>query len=200
MSKNSSYKIVSSRITKIGDRVLPEPEFVSDKYFIDGKPVSKEYFENINPAGNDPAYNKRGKIMITEKQKNQIAELRAVGTSFQKIAVEMKISKPTIIEAVKDMENLILNLKNIEIESVIDKLEVSHKHRLETFSGMLTKIKAEMLNRDLSEIPADKLIELYMKIENNYSGLLADLRFHYTDRVSIFNSNNMRESDKTIRV
>ena len=32
--------------------------------------------------------------MITEKQKKQIVELRAVGTSFQKIADELKICKP----------------------------------------------------------------------------------------------------------
>ena len=179
MSKNSSYKIVSSRITKIGDRVLPEPKFVSEKYFIDGKPVSKEYFENINPAGNDPANTDKGKIMITETQKNQIAELRAVGTSFQKIATELKISKPTIIQAAKEMEFFIINMRNIEIEALMEKLELTHRHRLETLSKMLEKIRTDILSRDLSNIPADKLIELYMKIETNYSGLLSELRFQY---------------------
>jgi len=179
MSKNSSYKIVSSRITKIGDRVLPEPKFVSEKYFIDGKPVSKEYFENINPAGNDPANTDKGKIMITETQKNQIVELRAVGTSFQKIATELKISKPTIIQAAKEMEFFIINMRNIEIEALMEKLELTHRHRLETLSKMLEKIRTDILSRDLSNIPADKLIELYMKIETNYSGLLSDLRFQY---------------------
>jgi len=61
-------------------------------------------------------------------------------------------------------------------------------------------MSTDILSRDLSNIPADKLIELYMKIENNYSGLLSDLRFPYSDRVSIFTTSNMRDSDKTIKV
>jgi hypothetical protein len=179
MSKANSYKIVTNKITKIGDHVLPEPRLVSESYMIDGKPVSKEYFEKLNPAGNDPAYNKRGDVMITDKQKSQIAELRAVGTSFQKIALELKISKPTIINAAREMEYLIINMRNIEIEALMDKLELTHRHRLETLSKMLEKLRTDILSRDLSEIPADKLIELYMKIEVNYSGLLSDLRFQY---------------------
>ena len=179
MSKANSYKIVTNKITKIGDHVLPEPKLVSESYMIDGHPVSKEYFEKLNSAGNDPAYNKRGTNMITDKQKNQIADLRAVGMSFQKIADELKISKPTIIHAAREMEFLIINLRNIEIEALKEKLELTHRHRLETLSKMLEKIRTDILSRDLSNIPADKLIELYMKIETNYSSLLSELSFQY---------------------
>jgi len=199
MNKGRSYKIVSSRITKIGDRVLPEPKFVSDKYFIDGKPVSKEYFEKLTTAGVDPANTKRGKDMITTEQKNQIAVLRAQDVSYLKIAEKLKISKPTIIEAVKEMQNLILNLKNIETEALKETLNLTNRHRLETLSKMLEKIKAEILSRDLKDIPADKLIELYMKIEVNYSDLLSGLKFYYREKDDFFDDGEFM-ADRVIKV
>lgn len=159
------------------------PEIISESYFIDGHQVNKADFENITNAGhdqeNDPANNKRGNIMITAEEKNQIAVLRAKDVSYLKIAEKLNISKPTIIEAVKDMENLILNLRGIEIEALMETLNITHRHRLETLSKMLEKIKAEILSRDLKDIPADKLIELYMKIESNYSTLLTGTSFRY---------------------
>ena len=199
MSRDSSYKIVTKRITKIGDHVLPEPELISEKYMIDGRPVSKEYFEKLTTAGNDPVNNKRGKIMITEKQKNQIVELRAVGTSFQKIATELKISKPTIIQAAKEMEFFIINMRNIEIEALMEKLELTHRHRLETLSKILEKIRTDILSRDLKDIPADKLIELYMKIEVNYSDLLSGLKFYYREKDDFFDDGEFM-ADRVIKV
>ena len=198
MSKTHSIKSTVKQITKIGDRELPEPEIISESYFIDGHQVNKADYEILTNAGHDSANNKRGVNMITADQKNQIAVLRAQDVSYLKIAEELKISKPTIIEAVKDMENLILNLKSIEIEALKETLNLSHRHRLETLSIMLEKIKAEILSRDLKDIPADKLIELYMKIESNYSELLSGLRFYYREKNDFFDGDNM--TDKVIQV
>jgi predicted DNA-binding protein YlxM (UPF0122 family) len=183
MNKKRSFESTVTRITKIGDRELPMPEIIRESYFIDGHQVTKADFENITNAGHDQEYdtanNKRGNIMITTEEKNQIAVLRAQDVSYMKIAEKLNISKPTIIEAVKDMENLILNLRGIEIEALMETLNITHRHRLETLSKMLDKIKTEILSRDLKDIPADKLIELYMKIESNYSTLLTGTSFRY---------------------
>jgi len=198
MSETHSIKSTVKRITKIGDRKLPEPEIISESYSIDGHQVSKEHFEKLTTAGNDPANNKRGKIMITAEQKNQIAVLRAQDVSYLKIADKLKISKPTIIEAVKEMQNLILNLQSIEIEALKETLNLTHRYRLETLSKMLEKIKAEILSRDLKDIPADKLIELYMKIESNYSDLLSGLRFYYREKDDFFDGGAFM-ADKVIQ-
>lgn len=199
MRETHSIKSTVRRITHIGDRELPEPQIISESYSIDGHQVSKADFENITNTGHDPANNKRGKDMITTEQKNQIAVLRAQDISYLKIAEKLKISKPTIIEAVKDMENLILNLKSIEIEALKETLNLTHRHRLETLSKMLQKTKDEIMSRDLKDIPADKLIELYMKIESNYSNLLSGLRFYYREKDDFMETGEMM-TNKRIQV
>lgn len=124
--------------------------------------------------------------MISETQKHKIAELRAAGLSYDKIVKELKISKPTIIEAVKDMENLIQNLKSIELEALKEKLELTHKHKLETLSGLINKIKTELLERDLSDVSSDKLLDMYFKLYKENPELISALNFSYKEDNSDF--------------
>ena len=101
--------------------------------------------------------------METLETKNKFIELRAKGYSFDKIAKELGIAKQTLIDWSREFKNQIANLKAFELEVLQEKYFLSKKNRLETFGSLLGSIKKEIINRDLSDIPTDKLLDLFLK-------------------------------------
>ena len=101
--------------------------------------------------------------METLETKNKFIELRAKGYSFYKIAKELGIAKQTLIDWSKEFKNQIANLKAFELEVLQEKYFLSKKNRLETFGSLLGSIKKEIINRDLSDVPTDKLLDLFLK-------------------------------------
>lgn len=101
--------------------------------------------------------------METLETKNKFIELRAKGYSFDKIAKEIGIAKQTLIDWSKELKNQIANFKAFELEVLQEKYFLSKKNRLETFGSLLGSIKKEIINRDLSDVPTDKLLDLFLK-------------------------------------
>jgi hypothetical protein len=95
--------------------------------------------------------------------KEKFIELRAKGWSFDKIAKELGKAKQTLIDWSKELQDEIANRKAIELEALYETYYLQKESRLQTFGGLLNKIKDEVLSRDLSEVPTDKLLELLLK-------------------------------------
>lgn len=98
--------------------------------------------------------------------KERFIELRAKGYSFDKIATELGKAKQTLIDWGKELENEIANLKALELEALYEKHYLLKENRIETFGTLLKKLKDEVMNRDLSDVPTDKLLDLLLKYEN----------------------------------
>jgi len=92
--------------------------------------------------------------------KERFIELRAKGWSFDKIAKETGKAKQTLIDWSKDLQDEIANSKALELEAIYESYYLLKENRLQTFGGLLNKIKDEVLSRDLSEVPTDKLLAL----------------------------------------
>ena len=95
--------------------------------------------------------------------KEKFIELRAKGWSFDKIAKELGKAKQTLIDWSKELQNEIANLRAIELEALYESYYLLKENRLQTLGVMLTKIKKEVEQRDLSEVPTDKLLDLLLK-------------------------------------
>ncbi len=95
--------------------------------------------------------------------KQQFIELRAKGYSFDKIARELGKAKQTLVDWSKELQEEIASRKAIELEALYESYHLLKENRLQTFGAMLTKIKAEVERRDLSDVPTDKLLELLLK-------------------------------------
>lgn len=98
--------------------------------------------------------------------KERFIELRAKGWSFDKIAKELGKAKQTLINWSKELQDEIANLKAMELEALYEKHYLLKEHRLRTFGDMLMRIKEEIDQRDLSDVPTDKLLDLLLKYEN----------------------------------
>lgn len=95
--------------------------------------------------------------------KQQFIELRAKGYSFDKIAKELGKAKQTLIDWSKELQDEIANLKALELEALYESYFLLKENRLQTFGGLLNKLKDEVLSRDLSDVPTDKLLDLFLK-------------------------------------
>lgn len=95
--------------------------------------------------------------------KEKFILLRAKGYSFDRIARELGKNKQTLVNWSREFEEEIANLKSMEIEALNERFFISKQHKIEVFGELLNKIKAEIEERDLQEVPTDKLMELFLK-------------------------------------
>lgn len=109
--------------------------------------------------------------------KERFIELRAKGWSYDKIAKKLGKAKQTLIDWGKELEDEIANLKALELEALYEKYYLLKESRIETFGGLVKKLKDEVMSRDLSEVPTDKLLELLLKYENQLKDEVIEPRF-----------------------
>lgn len=109
--------------------------------------------------------------------KQRFIELRARGWSFDKIAKELGKAKQTLIDWSKELEEEIANYKALELEALYEAYYLHKENRLRTFGAMLTKIKEEVDSRDLSDVPTDKLLDLFLKYNNQIKEEIVEPRF-----------------------
>lgn len=108
--------------------------------------------------------------MDTLETKERFIQLRAQGWSFDRIAKDMGRAKQTLIDWSKELQDEIANRKALELESLYERYYLLKETRIQTFGEMLTRLRGEITKRELSDIPTDKLLELYHK----YSTLVKD--------------------------
>ena len=95
--------------------------------------------------------------------KEKFILLRAKGYSFDRIAKELGKGKQTLVNWSRELEEEIANLKSIEIEALNERFFISKQHKIEVFGELLSKIKGEIEERDLHDVPTDKLMDLFLK-------------------------------------
>lgn len=112
---------------------------------------------------NSKRRSKRGTDMKDTETRNRFVELRAQGLSFAKIAQTLEVSKQTLINWSKELQNEITNLKEVELEELRDRHNMSERTRIELIGGQLERIKEELAKRDLSDVPTATLLSLFIK-------------------------------------
>jgi len=101
--------------------------------------------------------------MKDQETRERFVELRARGLSFDKISKELKVSKQTLIDWSRGLQEEIGNLKAIELEALQEKYFLTKEKRIELFGERLKAIKEELDKRDLKDVATDKLIELLLR-------------------------------------
>ena len=109
-------------------------------------------------------------MAVTQKVKLRVIELRAEGLSFAKIAKEAKISKQTAVDIVRNNIDEVSTLQAVEMEALIDAERVNQRGRIEQLSALHNRLRQEIEQRDLSDVPTEKLISLYIKTSETLKG------------------------------
>jgi hypothetical protein len=103
--------------------------------------------------------------METIETKRRFIELRAKGYSFDKIAKELGKAKQTLLDWSRDLDQEIAQAKALELDSLYESYSLYKEARLKTLGEILSKLKKEVDQRDLIDLPTDRLLDLFLKYE-----------------------------------
>jgi len=108
--------------------------------------------------------------------------LRAQGWSFNRIAVELKVSKPTLIKWSRQHQFDIANLRATETEALAERIFRQRHERWESLARQLKRLEDELEKRDLEEIPASRLHGLAAQLRAEINRELGPLHFSETTK------------------
>ena len=96
-------------------------------------------------------------------------ELRGKGMSFQKIAEEIGVSKPTLIKWNGELLEQVKEAQYMEFENLVEQYGLFRKRRFEIYCKALNSALKEFEERaekgELKEVPTDKLLNLLEQLE-----------------------------------
>ena len=105
--------------------------------------------------------------MVTTDKQQQFIELRAKGNSYDSIAKQIGVSKPTLMGWSNELEMELANYKAMEQEALREEYLATKKHRIIVQGEQLKAVRKELAKRDFSDVPTHKLIELVAKLSDN---------------------------------
>ncbi len=103
--------------------------------------------------------------MIEHETKLRIVELRAKGTSIQKIASTLGIAKQTVVDVCKELKEEVALHKALRLDELYESESLSVEARVKRLSSLLGKLRAELESRSLADIPTEKLIDLILRTQ-----------------------------------
>lgn len=100
----------------------------------------------------------------TDKKKLFI-ELRAKGLSYAKIAKELSISKSTCSSWEAELKDRIQELQDLQLNELYTLYGMDREARIQRVGEALKDINEALKEKDLKELPADTLLKLKLKYE-----------------------------------
>lgn len=101
--------------------------------------------------------------MNTTDKKLAFVQARAEGKSYSAIAKELGISKATCTKWSKDLEQEIASLKDEQLNELYQAYSMTKAARIKKLGDTISAIDDALAKKDLSEIPAEKLLDLSLK-------------------------------------
>lgn len=107
---------------------------------------------------------------IDLEKKQKFVELRGAGLSFDKIAAELNVSKPTLISWNQELYHEVKEAQFYELESLLENYKLMRKQRFELYCKLLSSALEELENRateahKFNDIPTDKLLSMVQQLE-----------------------------------
>lgn len=103
--------------------------------------------------------------MKTTDKKVDFIELRAKGLSYAKVAEQLHISKSTCSSWEQELKAQIQERKEARLTELYTLYGMEKESRIERVGTALAEIDKALATKDLSELPADTLLKLKLKYE-----------------------------------
>lgn len=108
--------------------------------------------------------------------------MRSQGWSFNRIATELNVSKPTLIKWSRRHQFEIQNLRATETEALAERVFGERHQRWEALAQQLKRLEAEIAARDLEEIPASRLHGIAAQLRAEINREIGSVRFSETTK------------------
>ena len=101
----------------------------------------------------------RGKAEL----KAEFVQLRAKGLPYLRIAERLGVAKSTLANWNAELEAEIASAKAMELEALQEQFFLLKEGRITLLGEQLRRLRGELANRDLADVPTDKLLELVLR-------------------------------------
>lgn len=112
--------------------------------------------------------------MKPQEQKTEFIKLRAEGKSYSYIADALHISKSTCSSWEKELQDAIAELKQEQLNELYNSYFMTKEARVKKLGETLNEINKALEAVDLTEIPAEKLLDFKLKyteaLKGEYTG------------------------------
>lgn len=123
--------------------------------------------------------------MTDRDTENRIIELRARGKSYSTIASELKIGKQTALDVCKKYKEQIATLQALELEQLYEEQRITSTERITAIASLMQRVREEIDSRDLSQVPTEKLIDLYLKQSSALREEIIEPNFQSTEEQNL---------------
>ena len=113
--------------------------------------------------------------MKDQSVKEEFLKLRAKGWSFNRIAKQLGVSKPTLIAWSRDLALEIRNQKALEHEALLEQCSLTREARIQFLGDLVKKLLEELSSRNLATIPTERLVDLALKVGQEWQAVGSDI-------------------------
>lgn len=106
-----------------------------------------------------------GNISKKQRAEERVLELRALNTPVKEIAQQTGLSEMEVVDTIAEASKLAVTQRGIEEEAELHTLQATRKQRLSRLASLRDSLMSEIQGRGLKEIPAEKLLSCYLKVE-----------------------------------
>jgi hypothetical protein len=107
--------------------------------------------------------------------------MRSQGWSFNRITVELGVSKPTLIKWSRQHQFEIQNLRVTETEALAEKLFKPLHQRWEAMARDLARVEEELAKRNLDTVPTARLFGLVTSLRGKIGREIGETKFSETN-------------------
>lgn len=129
-------------------------------------------------------YTQKGDDMKPKEQKAQFIELRAAGQSYSKIAETLHISKSTCSAWERELSAQIRDAEQERLQDLYNLYSMHRQGRITRLGETIARIDSALAEKDLSELPADKLLLLKLKYQQ-------ELKAEYSEPITPIDENTL---------
>ncbi len=115
--------------------------------------------------------------MKDQETQQRFVHLRAQGWSFARIAVELDVSKGTLINWSRKFQFEIGNQRAIELEALQEQLVSTREVRARALAEQLKRVEAELATRDLTQVSTGRLFGLAHSLRQQILAETGALKF-----------------------
>lgn len=127
--------------------------------------------------------------------KERFVEFRAKGWSFSRISKELAISKATLIAWSKELALEVRNRRELEREALLEQVSLTHEARIQFIGELVTKLRQELLARNLTNVPSERLFEMTLKALEEWQRVSPELRLGIEEDLTVSLSKSL---DRTV--
>lgn len=109
--------------------------------------------------------------MTSLDTQNEVVRLRGLGYSFDSIAANLEVSKPTIMKICKDYTIEIDGLQAEQIAITLRDATESAETRSRLYRDLIKRLYSELATRDLTSVSTERLMAMLEKAERSLAAI-----------------------------